>query len=231
MVKNVFEKNGLIVLNKPTGMSSSLAVQIVKRAIKPNKIGHLGTLDPLGSGVLVLAVNKATKLFDEYLQKTKTYKAVFYFGKETDTLDSEGKVVSKNDVNITLDEVINVAKQFVGEFEQLPPKYSAKKLNGKKAYELARQGKDVELKTRHVTIYSCEVLYEVAKNTFMFEITCSGGTYIRSICRDIAYKLSTYGTMLAIIRTRCGDFKIQDSFTLEEIKQDKYDFVEITKGE
>ena len=215
MVKNVFEKNGLIVLNKPTGMSSSLAVQIVKRAIKPNKIGHLGTLDPLGSGVLVLAVNKATKLFDEYLQKTKTYKAVFYFGKETDTLDSEGKVVSKNDVNITLDEVTNVAK----------------KLNGKKAYELARQGKDVELKTRHVTIYSCEVLYEVAKNTFMFEITCSGGTYIRSICRDIAYKLSTYGTMLAIIRTRCGDFKIQDSFTLEEIKQDKYDFVEITKGE
>ena len=223
----MFEKNGIIVLNKPTGMSSSLAVQIVKRNIHPNKIGHLGTLDPLGTGILLLAVNKATKLFDEYLNKNKTYRAVFYFGKETSTLDSEGEIINKNDSNITLEQVQEVAKQFVGEFDQLPPLYSAKKINGKKAYELAREGKSVELKTRHVSIYSCNVLYEVKPNTFMFEIHCSSGTYIRSICRDIAYKLSTYGTMVSIIRTTCGDYTLNDSCTLEDIKSQNYKFFEI----
>ena len=124
----MFDKNGIIVLNKPTGMSSSLAVQIVKRILKPNKIGHLGTLDPLGTGVLLIALNKSTKLFDEYLNKTKVYRAVFFFGKETDTLDSEGVVVNSNAVNITMEQVKEVSKMFVGEFEQLPPKYSAKKI-------------------------------------------------------------------------------------------------------
>ena len=222
----MFEKNGIIVLNKPTGMSSSLAVQIVKRTLKPNKIGHLGTLDPLGTGMLMLALNKSTKLFDEYLKKNKTYKAVFYFGKETDTLDSEGEVINKNNVDISLEQVKDVVKQFVGDFDQLPPLYSAKKINGKKAYELARQGKDVELKTRRVSIHKCDVLYEVSKNTFMFEIYCSSGTYIRSICRDIAYRLSTYGTMLSIIRTTCGDYSISDSCTLEEIKSGNFKFFE-----
>ena len=223
----MFEKNGIIVLNKPTGMSSSLAVQIVKRALRPNKIGHLGTLDPLGTGILLLAVNKATKLFDEYLHKQKTYRAVFYFGKETDTLDSEGEIINKNKCNITLEQVQEIAKSFVGEFDQLPPLYSAKKVNGKKAYELAREGKTVELKTRRVTIYSCKVLYQIQPNTFMFEIHCSSGTYIRSICRDIAYKLSTYGTMLAIIRTTCGDFTLNDCCTLEEVKSQNFKFFEI----
>ena len=166
----MFERNGIIVLNKPTGMSSSLAVQVVKKILKPNKIGHLGTLDPLGTGVLLLAVNKATKLFDEYLNKTKTYRAIFSFGFETDTLDSEGKIINKNDVKISIDQVRNIAKQFVGEFDQIPPKYSAKKINGKNAYELARAGKEFELRTRHIVIYSCDVLYQVKENTFMFEI-------------------------------------------------------------
>ncbi len=223
----MFEKNGIIVLNKPTGMSSSLAVQIVKRTIKPNKIGHLGTLDPLGTGILLIAVNKATKLFDEYLKKDKTYRAVFYFGKETDTLDSEGKVIKENDVDISLNRLVEVSKKFEGEFEQMPPLYSAKKINGKKAYELARQGKEVQLKTRHIHIYSCKVLSQIKKNTFMFEIKCSSGTYIRSICRDIANALSTYGIMLAIIRTKCGIYTLNDSCTLEDIKNNNYKFYEI----
>ena len=223
----MFDKNGIIVLNKPTGMSSSLAVQIVKRILKPSKIGHMGTLDPLGSGVLLLGLNKGTKLFDDYLKKDKTYRAIFYFGKETDTLDSEGEVVNKNDVIISLEQVKKVAESFVGDFEQLPPKYSAKKINGKKSYELARQGKEVELKTRKVSIYKCEVLHQVMPNAFMFEISCSSGTYIRSICRDIAYKLSTYGTMLAIIRTRCGSFSLKDSCAIEDIKNNKFNFFEI----
>ena len=222
----MFEKNGILVLNKPTGMSSSLAVQIVKRILKPNKIGHLGTLDPLGTGVLLLAVNKATKLFDEYLNKTKVYRAVFFFRKETDTLDSEGVVINSNDVEISLDQVKEISKSFVGEFDQLPPKYSAKKVNGKNAYELARKGEEFELKTRHVIIYSCDVLYQIKKNTFMFEIKCSAGTYIRSICRDIAYKLSTYGTMLGIIRTICGDYSLDDSCTLEQIRENNFKFFE-----
>lgn len=222
----MFEKNGIIVLNKPTGMSSSLAVQIVKRILKPNKIGHLGTLDPLGTGVLLLAVNKATKLFDEYLNKTKVYRAVFFLGKETDTLDSEGVVINSNDVEISLDQVKEISKSFVGEFDQLPPKYSAKKVNGKNAYELARKGEEFELRTRHVIIYSCDVLYQIEKNTFMFEIKCSAGTYIRSICRDIAYKLSTYGTMLGIIRTICGDYSLDDSCTLEQIRENNFKFFE-----
>ena len=223
----MFDKNAIILINKPTGMSSSLAVQIVKRALKPNKIGHMGTLDPLGSGLLILGVNKATKLFDAFLNKVKTYRAVFYFGKETDTLDSEGQIINICNTNVTLEQVNECCKNFVGEFDQIPPKYSAKKINGKKAYELARQGNEFELKTRHVTIYSCDVLYQISNNTFMFEITCSGGTYIRSLCRDIAYSLSTCGTMVAIIRTKCGDYKLNDANTLEEIKSGNYKYIEV----
>lgn len=223
----MFDKNAIVVLNKPTGMSSSLAVQIVKRTLRPNKIGHMGTLDPLGSGVLILGINKATKLFDEFLNKVKTYRAVFYFGKETDTLDSEGKVTNKCDTKVTLEQVRECCKTFVGEFDQVPPKYSAKKINGQKAYNLARQGSEFELKTRHITIYSCDVLYQITDNTFMFEIICSGGTYIRSLCRDIAYSLSTYGTMIAIIRTKCGNFTLNDAYTLEEIKSGKYKVFEV----
>lgn len=223
----MFDKNGIIVLNKPTGMSSNLAVQIVKKLLKPNKIGHMGTLDPLGSGILLLGINKGTKLFDEHLKNDKTYRAIFYFGKETDTLDSEGEVIYQDDKIITFDQVREIAKRFVGQFDQLPPKYSAKKINGKKSYELARQGKEVELKTRLVTISQCDVLYEVMPNTFMFEISCSSGTYIRSICRDIAHSLSTYGTMLAIIRTRCGNYLLTDSCTIEQIKNKEFKFFEV----
>ena len=220
----MFDKNGVIVLNKPTGMSSSLAVQIVKRLIKPNKIGHLGTLDPLGSGILLLGVNKGTKLFDQHLNKEKVYRAIFYFGKETDTLDSEGEIINTCEKEITLQQVEKVAKSMIGTYDQMPPIYSAKKIDGKKAYELARQGKQVELKARNVTVLDCKVLYQISYNTFMFEITCLGGTYIRSICRDIAYKLNTCGTMLAIIRTRCSDYNIEDSCTIEDIKQNNFKF-------
>ena len=125
-----------------------------------------------------------------------------------------------------IEDVKEISKSFVGEFDQLPPKYSAKKVNGKNAYELARKGEEFELKTRHVIIYSCDVLYQIEKNTFMFEIKCSAGTYIRSICRDIAYKLSTYGTMLGIIRTICGDYSLDDSCTLEQIRENNFKFFE-----
>ncbi len=225
----MFEKSGLIVLNKPTGMSSNAAVQIIKKTLLPQKIGHMGTLDPLGTGVLVIGINKATKLFEQFLKKDKTYRAIFYFGKETDTIDSEGKIVFANNVSVTYDDVKNVAKKFEGEFYQMPPMYSAKKILGKKAYEYARQGVSVKLQPRKVNIYSCKVLKQIKQNIFLFEINCSGGTYIRSLCRDIAKELSTYGTMLAIIRTKCGEYEIKDSCTLEDIKQGNFNFISTDK--
>lgn len=228
----MFDKNGVIVLNKPTGMSSSLAVSIVKRLLHPNKIGHLGTLDPLGTGVLLLAVNKATKLFEPYLNKRKTYRTIFKFGIETDTFDSEGNVVKEQEIDINLDDVIEKTNLLLGEMAQMPPMYSAKKIAGKKAYELAREGKTVELKPRNVIIYKFECLGQVEKNTFIFDIECSAGTYIRSLCRDIASLLSTCGTMVYINRTICGDFSIENSTTLEQIRENNFVFFETNeKGE
>ena len=223
--------DGIIVLNKPTQMSSNKAVQIVKHILKPNKIGHMGTLDPLGSGVLILGINKSTKLFDKFLSETKTYRAIFYFGKETDTLDSEGMIIRTIDCDITIDQVNAVCKKFIGKFEQMPPLYSAKKVNGKKAYELARKGEYVKLKTRLIEIYDIKCINEIKRNTFMFEITCSGGTYIRSICRDMATELSTCGTMLAIVRTRCGKYDISESCTIEDIKNDNFKLLNAKEGE
>ena len=222
----MLDKDGIIVLNKPTGMSSNKAVQIVKSMLKPKKIGHMGTLDPLGSGVLILGINKGTKLFDRFLNETKTYRTIFYFGKETDTLDSEGKIINTCDRVVSISDVDLVCKKFIGEFDQLPPNYSAKKINGKKAYELARKGEEVKLRPRRVTIYDIKNLGMVAGNTYAFEITCSGGTYIRSICRDMAKELSTCATMLAIIRTRCGEYDISRSCTLEDIKVGSFNFIE-----
>lgn len=228
----MFDKNGIIVLNKPTGMSSSLAVSIVKRILRPNKIGHLGTLDPLGTGVLLLAINKGTKLFDLYLTKRKTYKTIFKFGIETDTFDSEGNIVKEQDCDISFEDVIEKTKMLIGEMAQMPPMYSAKKVAGKKAYELAREGKTVELKPRNVVIHRFDCLGEVEKNTFMFEIECSAGTYIRSLCRDLATLLSTCGTMVYINRTTCGVFGIEQSSTLEQIRENDFVFYETNeKGE
>ncbi len=214
----MFEQDAIINLNKPTGMSSFLAVKKVARLLGVKKAGHMGTLDPLGTGVLLVGVNKGTKLFEEYLNKIKTYVAVFHFGYETDTLDSEGSIINENQTVITENDILNVLPTFIGKQEQMPPLYSAKKVNGKKACDVARSGGQVELKTKCIEIYNINLIRTLGNNNFQFEIICSSGTYIRSICRDLAYKLSTYGTMLSIIRTKCGDFNISNSCTLTDIQ-------------
>lgn len=212
----------IILLNKERGISSNSAVNRVKYAVGANKAGHLGTLDVLATGLLPITINKATKLFDYYLNKDKVYRAVFRFGETTDTLDLEGEITEKDEKVITLEMVEAVLPQFTGKINQMPPVYSAKKVNGKKAYQLARSGKDVQLKPKEIEIYSLKCLGEIDQNTFEFEIHCSSGTYIRSLCRGIATALSTIGVMPSLQRTKCGVFNVNDAFLLNDIKSGNY---------
>ena len=209
--------NGVILVNKPTGMTSNTLVRKVGKVIGEKKVGHMGTLDPMGCGLLPVLCGKATRLFDISTNKTKIYRAVFKFGIETDTFDSEGKIVATNDKVVSVEEINEVLNEFVGEFDQMPPQYSSKKINGKKAYEIARAGGVVKLSPRHITINRFELVSQLEKNTFLFEVECSEGTYIRALCRDLAARLSTYGTMCAICRTKCCGKYLKNAFVLSEI--------------
>lgn len=217
--------NGVILLNKERDVSSNKLVNKVKYLVKAKKAGHLGTLDVLGEGLLPITLGKGTKLFDYYLNKDKVYKTVFKFGETTDTLDLEGEITLKNDVVVSIDDLNSVLPCLTGKQAQVPPAYSAKKINGQKAYDLARAGQKVELKPKEIEIYSIKTLKQLAKNTFELEVHCSSGTYIRSLCRDIAEKLSTYGVMLSIQRTKCGNFSIVDSYSLQDVENGNYDII------
>lgn len=207
---------GFYNINKPTGATSTQMVSIVKR-VTHQKCGHLGTLDPMASGVLPVAVGKATKLFDWFLNKDKKYFAIGNFGVLTDTLDSEGKIEVRETVSITKEQIDIVINQFKGEICQIPPKYSSVCINGRKAYDLARDGKDFVMPTRKVNIYNLECVKEIGKNLFAFEIHCSAGTYVRSLILDIAQKLGTVATTVCIIRKYSGAFNIAESYTPEQI--------------
>ncbi len=207
---------GVINLYKPKGITSSDAVVKVKRILHTKAVGHMGTLDPQGEGVLILGVGKATRLFDYYLTKDKVYEADFTFGSETDTLDGDGKVVFEGGIIPTESEIVEAIGRFIGEQMQLPPAYSAKKMCGRKAYELARSGDKVELKPCKVTVYSFE-LVDYTSATAKVRIHCSSGTYIRSLCRDVAHYLNTYATMTAIKRVRCGTFEAENSVMLDDL--------------
>lgn len=209
--------NGIININKPDAITSFQVVSLVKRKLGIKRVGHLGTLDPSGCGVLPIAVGKATKLFDYFLNKRKVYRAIFCFGKETDTLDSDGVVVKEANKTITLKNINSVIHNLIGELEQLPPKYSAKSINGVRAYELARNNIEFELKPKNITVYKFVAIAELSTNTFLFEIECSAGCYIRSLCRDLAYLLGTVAYMPLIIRTNSGLFSIENSISHIEL--------------
>lgn len=217
----------IVLVNKDRGVSSNKVVNIVKNLLKAKKAGHLGTLDVLGEGLLPVTIGKATKLFDYYLDKDKVYKTVFKFGETTDTLDLEGEIRKTDDKIITLDMVNSAVKSFIGKYKQMPPQYSSKKVKGKKAYELARKGIEISLKPKEIEIYDFKCLRELEQNKFEFEVHCSSGTYIRSLCRDLAERLSTSGVMYAIQRTKCGNFDIKNSFTIEQIRNNEFEKVEI----
>ncbi|HHW89740.1 MAG TPA: tRNA pseudouridine(55) synthase TruB [Clostridiales bacterium] len=210
---------GFVNFLKPPKMSSAQAVAIIKKLSSGQKCGHMGTLDPFACGVLPIALGRATKLFDYFIRQPKTYRAVFKFGVETNTLDLDGIVTKKDDKKIMLEQIKAILPEFLGIISQEPPKYSAKRINGKRAYELARSGQEVNLKPTPVKIYNISA-QDLGDNEFIFDICCSGGTYIRSLCRDIAYKLGTCSVMTCLIRQASGNFDITNAKTLDELEKD-----------
>lgn len=226
-IKSQENKTGIILVNKPRGLSSFTVVNIVRKVLGAKKAGHLGTLDVAGEGLLPVALDKATCLFDYYLTKDKIYKTVFEFGWTTDTIDLEGEETNRNDKILSKEELLKVIPSLEGKYPQMPPQYSAKKINGQKAYDIARAGGQVDLKPKEIEVYSIKLLKEIKTNIFELEIHCSSGTYIRSIVRDMAEKLSTYGVMQSILRTKCGNFKLEDAYTLEEIKSGKFEIIKL----
>lgn len=210
---------GILNINKPKGVSSSAVVSKVRKILGEKTIGHMGTLDPQAEGVLLLGVGKATKLFNHFLSKDKVYLAEFTFGYETDTLDCDGKIINETENLPSLEQIKSELKKQIGKINQIPPQYSAKNIAGRRAYDIARSGEVAELSASKVEIYNIEFISQVKVNVYTFNIHCSSGTYIRSICRDLAYNLNSLATMTALQRTRCGIYTIENSITLQQLEQ------------
>lgn len=208
---------GFLNVYKPQGMSSAAVVGKIKKKFNLKKVGHMGTLDPLACGVLPIAVGKATKMFDYFLNKKKTYIVNCEFGYETSSLDLGTEKINETSFVPTLEDVIKATKSFLGKIKQQPPIYSAKKIDGKKAYELARDGKDVVLKDIEVEIFKFDCLSQINNTTFKFEIECSSGTYVRSMIRDLAYKLNTYATVVFLERTKTDFFDAVTAIKLDDL--------------
>lgn len=211
--------SGVVNLYKEPNMSSNTAMQKVRTIFDRVKGGHTGTLDPDAEGVLPIVLGKCTKLSNEIMSDEKEYRAELKLGLKTDTLDMSGTVLEEDYRLISEDDVVNAVKSFQKEYEQMPPMYSAIKIDGKKLYELARKGVEVERKTRLVNIKKIEVIEKKDDFTYIIDVTCSKGTYIRSLCSDIGEKLGTYACMGKLIRTRTGDFDIKDSYKLEDLEK------------
>ena len=217
--------NGFINIIKPSGMSSAYAVGAVKKKFHL-PCGHMGTLDPMASGVLPIGVYKTSRLFHFQLDKEKTYVARFKFGFTTDTLDVTGEVTDKTSVIPTKEQIDNSLKDFIGEIDQVPPKYSAKCIDGKRGYQLARRGVEFTLQPKKVLIKNIELLSQTAEDEFEFKIECGGGTYIRSLARDIGVACNSLGVMSGLCRTKAGVFTIENGVSVEEFlsadKPEKY---------
>lgn len=219
--------DGIIVVNKPKGITSRDVVNKMCKLLNTKKIGHTGTLDPIATGVLVLCVGKATKLVEVLTSNDKEYIATVKLGILTDTLDTDGTIIEKKHVNLDKNELENVLNSFVGTYNQEVPIYSAVKINGKKLYEYAREKKEVTLPKRMVEIKKIELL-ELEDGYYKFKVSVSKGTYIRSLIKDINEKLRIIGVMSDLVRTRQGKFLINDSYTLGEIERNNYKILSVT---
>lgn len=209
--------NGILNIYKEPGFTSFDVVAKLRGILKQKKIGHTGTLDPAAQGVLPVCLGKATKLCELITDGYKTYEAVMLLGTVTDTLDMEGTVLESHDVECSADEVKKAVMSFEGKIEQTPPMYSAIKINGQRLYELARQGVTVDRKKRSVEIYNIDII-SIELPRVVFSVTCSKGTYIRTLCDDIGRKLSCGACMESLKRTASGRFKIEDAYRISEIQ-------------
>ena len=222
---------GIIVINKPKDYTSRDIVNIVSKKLNTKKVGHTGTLDPLATGVLVLPIGKALKVSELLTSNTKEYIAEVILGYETDMLDITGTEIKRNIPSVTKEELLKVLKSYIGKYNQEVPLYSAVKVGGKKLYEYARSGTPVIPPSKEVEVYSLELISDLKhiKGAVEFTIRCevSKGTYIRSLIRDIAYSLNTYGTMKNLIRTRQGIFTLKDAYTLKDIEENNYKLLSI----
>ena len=212
--------DGIIIINKTKGCTSHDIVYKIKKMLN-EKVGHTGTLDPMAEGVLPILVGKGTLASKYLINHDKKYIVELQLGTKTDTADGEGKIVKQQPVNkeiLTTKNIEKILQSFVGKQEQIPPIYSAIKINGKKLYEYARKGQEIELKPRKIEIYNIKLInYSVEEKQIKFEVFCGKGTYIRSLCEDIAIKFGTVGYMKSLKRIQVGDFKIEDSITIEEL--------------
>lgn len=215
--------DGIIIIDKPINCTSHDVVKRVKRYLKADKVGHTGTLDPLATGVLPLLIGKGTKLSGYFIEHDKEYEAVIFLGKKTDTADKEGNIIEEKPVLeewLTNENIQMVFDSFLGKQEQMPPLYSAIKVKGKKLYEYAREGKEVTIKPRKIEIYELKLIQR-KENKIHFQVSCSKGTYIRSLCEQIAEKLHTVGYIEELRRLKVGKFSIHEAISLVELEENQ----------
>lgn len=218
--------NAVILVNKDKGKTSRDIVNNLTKVFNTKRIGHTGTLDPIAQGVLVICINKYTKLVNSLMSLDKQYIGTITLGIKTDTFDITGKVLEQKDVSVSKEDIEKVFSSLIGKYEQIVPIYSAKKVNGKKLYEYARNGEEVKLPTNEVDIYNLELIsYE--KNKIVFKCNCSKGTYIRSLIQTICDKLNVIGTMSDLVRTKQGNFDISNSYTVEDIENGNYKMLSV----
>lgn len=213
--------NGILNVLKPTGMSSHDVVSFVRKALNIKKVGHTGTLDPNAAGVLPICLGKGTKISQYLINDRKKYRAELTLGIQTDTQDKYGKVINSSNNVVSKEEIYNAFNEFLGEIHQIPPMFSALKHKGKKLYELARENIHITREPRKVKIYDLNIIH-IKENKIIFDVECSKGTYIRTLCNDIGNYLKTYGHMSMLIRTKVGVFNLSDIYTLEEIQNKAY---------
>jgi tRNA pseudouridine55 synthase len=209
--------NGWVILDKPYSLGSTPSVGRIRRLFSAQKAGHAGTLDPLATGVLPIALGEATKTVSFLMDAKKTYEFTLTFGENTDTLDKEGKVTAVSEVRPTKEAVKAQLKNFIGIINQVPPRYSAIKINGKRSYELARSGDSVEIKSRQISVENFKLIGH-DENSATFMVICGKGTYIRSLARDLALGLNTCGHVTMLRRTSVGPFNLNHSFSLDELE-------------
>lgn len=208
--------NGIVIVDKPQGWTSQDVTARLRRVFGTRRIGHGGTLDPMATGVLPVFVGRATRAVEFFEHAEKTYETVLLLGKKTDTQDVTGTVLEERAVDVTKSQVEEVLTRFRGEIMQVPPMYSALKVNGQKLYELARKGKQVERQPRPVTVYELTVL-SFENNRLSLRVRCSKGTYIRTLCEDIGEALGCLGCMEALRRTQAGEYRLEDAVALEDL--------------